>query len=32
MELVIGTRNWSSWSMRPWLLLRRMGGPFQKPW
>lgn len=30
MELVIGTRNWSSWSMRPWLVLRRMGRPFSE--
>ena len=24
MELVIGTKAWSSWSMRPWLALKRM--------
>jgi glutathione S-transferase len=28
MELVIGTRKWSSWSMRPWLVLKRLGEPF----
>lgn len=28
MELIIGSRNWSSWSMRPWLVLRRLGQPF----
>lgn len=28
MELVIGTKAWSSWSMRPWLALRRAGAPF----
>jgi glutathione S-transferase len=28
MELVIGTRKWSSWSMRPWLVLKRLGAPF----
>jgi glutathione S-transferase len=26
--LVIGTANWSSWSLRPWLLLRQIGVPF----
>ncbi len=28
MELVIGTRAWSTWSMRPWLALVRTGAPF----
>ncbi|MBW8813030.1 MAG: glutathione S-transferase family protein [Caulobacterales bacterium] len=28
MELVVGTKKWSSWSMRPWLALRRSGLPF----
>lgn len=28
MELVIGTRKWSTWSMRPWLALKRAGLPF----
>jgi glutathione S-transferase len=28
VELVIGTRAWSSWSLRPWLALRRAGAPF----
>ena len=28
MELVIGTRAWSSWSLRPWLALKRTGAPF----
>ncbi len=28
MELVIGTKKWSSWSMRPWLALKRIGQPF----
>ena len=28
MELVIGTRRWSTWSMRPWLALKRTGVPF----
>jgi len=30
MELVIGTKAWSTWSMRPWLVLKRMGEPFQE--
>lgn len=25
--LVVGTRNYSSWSMRPWLVLKHMAGP-----
>jgi glutathione S-transferase len=28
MELVIGTRKWSSWSLRPWLAMKRTGQPF----
>ena len=28
MEIVIGTRKWSTWSMRPWLALKRTGEPF----
>jgi glutathione S-transferase len=28
LTLVIGTRNYSSWSLRPWLLLRHLGLPF----
>ena len=28
MELVIGTKAWSTWSMRPWLVLTRCGAPF----
>ena len=30
MEIVIGTRKWSSWSMRPWLALKRTGAPFSE--
>jgi len=26
--LIIGTRNWSSWSLRPWLALRHTGAAF----
>ncbi|NEX94289.1 glutathione S-transferase family protein [Caulobacter sp. 17J65-9] len=28
MELVIGDKNLSSWSLRPWLVLKRTGAPF----
>jgi glutathione S-transferase len=28
MELLIGDKAWSSWSMRPWLALKRTGAPF----
>ena len=28
MELVIGTKQWSTWSMRPWLVARRAGLQF----
>jgi glutathione S-transferase len=28
MELIIGDKVWSSWSMRPWLVLRRAGVDF----
>ncbi len=28
--LVIGNKNYSSWSLRPWLLLRHFGVPFQE--
>lgn len=27
-ELVIGDKNWSTWSLRPWLLMRQAGIPF----
>ena len=30
LELVIGNKNYSSWSMRPWVLLRRRGIPFEE--
>jgi len=29
MKLVIGTRKWSSWSMRPWLVMKRAGLAFE---
>jgi glutathione S-transferase len=28
MELLIGDKLWSSWSLRPWLALKRAGAPF----
>lgn len=30
LQLVIGNKNYSSWSMRPWVLLRQLGIPFQE--
>ena len=30
MELIIGTRKWSSWSLRPWLALKRTGAEFSE--
>jgi glutathione S-transferase len=30
MELVIGTKKWSTWSLRPWLVLKRVGVPFKE--
>jgi glutathione S-transferase len=29
-RLVIGNKNWSSWSLRPWLAMRRTGVPFEE--
>ncbi len=28
LQLVIGNKNYSSWSMRPWVLMRQLGLPF----
>lgn len=28
MEILIGDKNYSSWSLRPWLALKRTGAPF----
>ncbi len=28
MEIVVGTKTWSTWSLRPWLTLKRTGAPF----
>jgi len=30
MEIIIGTRSWSSWSLRPWLALKRTGADFRE--
>lgn len=30
MELVIGTRKWSTWSLRAWLVLKRSGADFSE--
>jgi len=30
MTLVIGTRKWSSWSLRPWIAMKQAGLPFQE--
>ena len=30
MKIVIGNKNYSSWSMRPWLALQHAGAPFEE--
>jgi glutathione S-transferase len=30
MELVVGTKAWSTWSMRPWLALKKTGAAFEE--
>ena len=30
MEIVIGTRAWSTWSLRPWLYLKQQGIAFEE--
>ncbi len=30
MQLLIGNKNYSSWSMRPWVLMRQFGIPFDE--
>lgn len=30
MEIVVGTKKWSSWSLRPWLAIRHAGQPFDE--
>ena len=28
MEIIVGTKKWSTWSLRPWLVLKHTGAPF----
>ena len=30
LKLYIGNKNYSSWSMRPWVLLKQAGLPFEE--
>ena len=30
MKLYIANKNYSSWSMRPWVLLKQLGIPFEE--
>ena len=30
LTLVIGNKNYSSWSMRPWVLMKQLGIPFDE--
>ena len=30
LKLFVGNKNYSSWSMRPWVLLRQAGIPFEE--
>jgi glutathione S-transferase len=30
LQLIIGNKNYSSWSMRPWVLMRQLGLPFDE--
>jgi len=30
LQLVIGNKNYSSWSMRPWVLMQQLGIPFEE--
>jgi glutathione S-transferase len=32
MQLLIGNKNYSSWSMRPWVLMRQLGIEFDERW
>ena len=31
-RLIIGNKNYSSWSLRPWLLMKHSGLPFEEVW
>ena len=28
--LILGTKNWSSWSLRPYMAMRATGAPFEE--
>jgi glutathione S-transferase len=30
MQIIVGTKKWSTWSMRPWLALKHTGQPFEE--
>jgi glutathione S-transferase len=30
MEIVVGTKKWSTWSLRPWLALKHTGEAFKE--
>ena len=30
MQLIIGTKKWSTWSLRPWLAIKRAGAEFEE--
>jgi len=30
LTLIIGNKNYSSWSLRPWILMRRLGLEFRR--
>jgi glutathione S-transferase len=30
MKLVIGNKNYSSWSLRPWIAMKALGIPFEE--
>ena len=30
LKIVLGNKNYSSWSLRPWLVLKHLGAPFEE--
>jgi glutathione S-transferase len=32
LKLLVGNKNYSSWSLRPWILLRQFNIPFEEQW
>ena len=32
LTLVIGNKNYSSWSLRGWLMVKHTGAPFDEVW